>query len=308
MKNFIVTTTINPPTEALIKYADLKDWHMIVVGDQRTPPGYEALDCTYLSTDAQEKIAPELSELIGWNSIQRRNIGFLHALSLGAEVIATVDDDNIPLDNWGKDLRIGVETEATEFGANSDGWFDPISVSGYPHLWHRGFPIQFLANRRFPNLGSNRIVPSVQASFWNGDPDVDAICRMEHQPDCNFDDSNFPFFSKGMAPFNSQNTFLTREATKEYFMFPHIGRMDDIWASLYMVSKGFDVLYARASVFQDRNNHDLTRDFTGEIIGYENTYKLGAALRDNPNSIESFLPAKSWAAFMEYKKLAATLD
>jgi subtilase family serine protease len=111
-----------------------------------------------------------------------------------------------------------------------------------------------------------------------------------------------------MAPFNSQNTFLTREAVKEYFMFPHVGRMDDIWGSLYLVSKGFEVVYSKATVFQSRNVHDLTKDFSGEIIGYENTYKLGAALRDNPDAIRSFLPEKSWEAFVEYKKIAADLD
>ena len=35
----------------------------------------------------------------------------------------------------------------------------------------------------------------VQADFWNGDPDIDAICRMEHAPECNFDSSYFPFTS-----------------------------------------------------------------------------------------------------------------
>ncbi len=32
----------------------------------------------------------------------------------------------------------------------------------------------------------------MQADFWNGDPDIDAICRMEHAPECKFDDSYFP--------------------------------------------------------------------------------------------------------------------
>tara|TARA_Y100000389_G_C17456648_1_gene518601 strand:- start:1669 stop:1788 length:120 start_codon:yes stop_codon:yes gene_type:complete len=35
--NFIVTTTINAPTEALIKYSKFKEWKLIVVGDLKTP-------------------------------------------------------------------------------------------------------------------------------------------------------------------------------------------------------------------------------------------------------------------------------
>ena len=38
MKKYIATTTINPPTEALIKYSKLKDWTVIVAGDLKTPP------------------------------------------------------------------------------------------------------------------------------------------------------------------------------------------------------------------------------------------------------------------------------
>ena len=39
----------------------------------------------------------------------------------------------------------------------------------------------------------------VSADFWNGDPDIDAICRMEYRPDCKFDEKYFPF---------SSNTFI----------------------------------------------------------------------------------------------------
>ena len=37
MKKIIVTTTINEPTEALIKYSNFKDWKLIIVGDLKTP-------------------------------------------------------------------------------------------------------------------------------------------------------------------------------------------------------------------------------------------------------------------------------
>ena len=33
--------------------------------------------------------------------------------------------------------------------------------------------------------------------------------------------------------------------------------MDDIWASYYVESLGFKVVYSEASVYQDRNEHDL---------------------------------------------------
>ena len=303
-KKIIVTTTINGPTEALIKYSQLQDWKLIIVGDLKTPADFSNLDCIYLSPNAQESYSKELSDLIGWNCIQRRNIGFLAALEAGADIIATVDDDNIPLDGWGSDLYVGREVQAECYLPNNFGVFDPISVTEYSNLWHRGFPIQYLADRTKISAGTEMITADIQAGFWNGDPDVDAICRMEHKPECKFRNDNFPFFSHGISPFNSQNTFLTRSALKNYFMFPGIGRMDDIWASYYLLSLGFKVIYSEASVYQSRNPHDLTIDFEGEVIGYVNNYKLLFDLQNNPKKIKDYLPENSWNAFQLYLEIA----
>jgi hypothetical protein len=115
MNKFIVTTTINHPTEATLKFIEIAkrdNWHFVVVGDTKTPHAeYERLDCIYLHPDNQELRYPELSKIIGWKTIQRRNIGFVYAYEHGATVVATVDDDNIPYDNWGTDLYVGKEVE-----------------------------------------------------------------------------------------------------------------------------------------------------------------------------------------------------
>ena len=57
MKKYIATTTINPPTEALIKYSQLKDWTVIVAGDLKTDHSlYQNLDnIIYLHPEEQEK-------------------------------------------------------------------------------------------------------------------------------------------------------------------------------------------------------------------------------------------------------------
>ena len=109
-------------------------------------------------------------------------------------------------------------------------------------------------------------------------------------------------FSKKISPFNSQNTLLNRKVIKDYFLFPHIGRMDDIWASFYVESLGFKVVYCEPSVYQDRNEHDLTIDLKKEIIGYENNLKLLNELNINPNNILSFIPERSKDAFVLYQK------
>ena len=179
--------------------------------------------------------------------------------------------------------------------------FDPIFITNHSKLWHRGFPLQLLSKREFKKV-SKSICPDIQADFWNGDPDIDAVCRMEHAPECKFDTVYFPFSSNKFSPFNSQNTFLSKKVIKDYFLFPHIGRMDDIWASFYVEALGFKVVYSEPSVYQERNEHDLTIDFKKEVIGYENNLKLLNELSINPKNILNFIPERSKDAFVLYQR------
>ena len=78
--------------------------------------------------------------------------------------------------------------------------------------------------------------------------------------------------------------------------------MDDIWASYHVESLGFKVVYSEASVYQDRNEHDLTIDFKKEVIGYENNVNLLNQLNLNPNNILNFIPERSKDAFRLYQK------
>lgn len=301
MKKFIVTTTINPITEAITLFDAMSDWSLIVIGDKKTPVGYRLNRGMYLSPYEQEQIAPELSAAIGWNCIQRRNFGLLLAYQLGADVVALIDDDNIPLPHWGHNLLIGSTCEVDYYQIDQD-CFDPVGATNHAALWHRGFPLQMLSKRTYPPAQPRPITPVIQADFWNGDPDIDAVCRMEHAPECDFDADVFPMASNKIAPFNSQNTFLARSVIRDYFLFPYVGRMDDIWAAFYVQSLGHQVVFGAPSVYQQRNEHDLTVDFTKEVIGYENNHRLLLDLMRDPNSIKHYLPGKAIYAWELYKK------
>ena len=297
---YIITTTINNPTEAIYKFDNMSDWKLIVIGDKKTPSNYNLTNGIYLSPEDQENYDKNLSDAIGWNCIQRRNFGLLKAYELGADIVATIDDDNIPLDNWGNNLMISKEINL-DYYLTDEIAFDPLSVTNHKNLWHRGFPLQLLSKRKFKKIKKN-ICPDIQADFWNGDPDIDAICRMEHMPECKFNENYFPFSSNKFSPFNSQNTFLSKKVIKDYFLFPHIGRMDDIWASYYVESLGFKVVYNYPTVYQDRNEHDLTIDLKKEVIGYENNLKLLNELNINPNNILKFIPERAKDAFSLYQR------
>ena len=128
MKKYIVCTSINQPTRAIQAYDSMKDWNLIVVGDKKTPNTYSLDNGLYLSPDDQQDMSADLSELIGWNCIQRRNFGLLYAFNLGADVVCTVDDDNIPLDNWGSSLFINQPINMKKFKIKSIA-FDPIGAT-----------------------------------------------------------------------------------------------------------------------------------------------------------------------------------
>jgi hypothetical protein len=160
------------------------------------------------AANKEEKKYPLLSELIGWNCIQRRNLAILEAYNMGADFIGIIDDDNIPYEDWGDNLLVNKEITVTNY-LTDDVVFDSLGVmKGYEHLWHRGFPLQRVPFRNYSNTSTKTIIPSVQVIYWDGDPDVDAVCRMIYNPNCKFDKNQFPFTSNKPSPFNSQNIIL----------------------------------------------------------------------------------------------------
>ena len=308
MKKFIITTTINEPTEATIKFceiADEKGFTFVIVGDTKTPHEmYDNLvkdyfNVIYLAPEEQDNLYPELSEVIGWKTIQRRNIGLVYAYLSGADIVATVDDDNIPYESWGDNILLGKEIEVDEYENLSCPYFDAISTTEHNDLWHRGFPIEYLqVKNNIEYKGKTKITPMIQAEFWDGDPDIDAICRLSKKPIVKFN-SFEPFTTKQLTPFNSQNTFIHRDVLKYYSVFPYTGRMDDIWGS-YVLQHHFpnSVIFAKASVYQARNPQDLVKNLENEVIGYRNTLNL----LDNLKDYRSLLPAKTVEYFDIYQK------
>jgi hypothetical protein len=308
MKKYIITTTINSPTEATIKFceiSDKKDFKFVIIGDTKTPhEEYRLLEkkynnVTYLAPENQEFLYPQLSEIIGWKTIQRRNIGLVYAYQEGADIVATVDDDNIPYDTWGDNIMVGQEMVVDLYENISCPYFDAISTTEHNDLWHRGFPIEYLqVKNNIEYKGQTTITPLVQAEFWDGDPDIDAICRLSKKPIVKFN-KFAPFTTNQLTPFNSQNTFLHRSVLKNYSVFPYTGRMDDIWGAYVMQHyHPNSVIFTSASVYQARNPQDLVRNLENEVIGYRNTLKL----LENINDYETILPEQTVKYFEIYQK------
>ena len=86
-------------------------------------------------------------------------------------------------------------------------------------------------------------------------------------------------------------------------MFPDQGRLHDIWASYYIqYKKKVNVIYNRASVYQQRNKHNIVKDFKEEFIGIKNTYKIISKMRSKKFKIEKEYSKRSIAAYNLYLK------
>ena len=92
MKYALITTTINIPYNLEAYCKDIAAYcpnqvEIIVAGDKKTPVEIEDflenlqikydIEISYLAPEDQEKMYPEYSGFLGWNTIQRRNIAML---------------------------------------------------------------------------------------------------------------------------------------------------------------------------------------------------------------------------------------
>jgi hypothetical protein len=224
---------------------------------------------------------PRLDAHLEWNSIQRRNVAILKACAMGCDTIITIDDDNfLSTPNYLGCHGHLTRHQEVDIVHSSDQWFnicDTLIERNNRTFFPRGYPAAPRAVECAPEQGFGRdtLRSVVNAGFWLGDPDIDAVTRLAAPIDVTGyrRDGVFGLARGTWAPFNSQNTALAREVIPAYFLSPRIGRYDDIWAS-YIVQRvaetmGDAITFGLPLVTQERNPHDLFRDFELEKFGYE---------------------------------------
>ena len=149
-------------------------------------------------------------------------------------------------------------------------------TKGYK-FYHRGHPLskRWLKNEHKKKIKNEYGRVVVNAGLWFDDPDVDALTRLFYPIEVKKKSKFFKNLSSpstnNFSPFNSQNTALARELIPAYFLFPYIGRYDDIWAS-YIIKKIANVksdyiTYGNPIVVQERNAHNYLNDFDQEKFG-----------------------------------------
>jgi hypothetical protein len=213
------------------------------------------------------------SELIGWNTIARRNIALLEALKWGAEIIISIDDDNAPVKRdyfWDFTRHLDWQAHGGSFdgikAAPRTGWFDPASLS-FPKVVQRGFPQHTGAGNRTTLVPVTDAKIGVAQGMILGDPDTSAVDRISQHPEVH---QVSELLRAGIvtdpkecyAPLNSQNIAFVRDLAPCFLMVPSYGRYDDIIASLVaqrvMRERGLCVHYGQPFVWQPSNGAPST--------------------------------------------------
>ena len=71
MKKFIIITSIFEPTEAVRKFASLKDFQLVVVGDMKSPATWECENVVYLGVDDQKKMGFPILENLSYQGFNQ---------------------------------------------------------------------------------------------------------------------------------------------------------------------------------------------------------------------------------------------
>ena len=172
----VIITTINKPTETILKHIQNTEYDVIIVGDNKTPNDYKNLNCIYIDIPSQKKLFPELCELLPYNHYCRKNLGYLYAIKKGYKIIYETDDDNIPYDNFDNILQynnIQMITEQNNVWINIFKYF-----TNNAYIWPRGFPLSLLKNNPNYLIQDTDKIPSIINGLVENDPDVDALFRI----------------------------------------------------------------------------------------------------------------------------------
>ncbi|MFB0566529.1 MAG: hypothetical protein ACETWK_12745 [Candidatus Aminicenantaceae bacterium] len=328
----LVNTTIHVPRglegylENARKYGYEKNVISIVVGDRKTPPE-AATFLTGLKERFQSKIIyldlrdqllfmrqwPAFDIVARYDSIERRNIGYLKAALENAEVIISIDDDNYVVENnyIGSHLIVDKEVELPVV-SHPSGWWNICEtlVNDPPRRFYpRGYPKSkqdFKKNEH--QVERKRMRIKVNEGLWLKNPDVDATANIEEplnvvRMEPLLGEESFALELGTWCSINSQNTAFAIDTLPVMYLIMmggffrgyRMGRYDDIWMGYFLRAIADQlndtVSYGAPLVKQERNPHHLVKDISEELGGYILTEWIIEKLRSFKTTEKDYLGA-----------------
>lgn len=285
----LVITSIAPDTlEVLHTYAKEcteRNFNFIMIGDTKSPAEFNIPGCDFWSVERQLTLDSKFAKICPTRHYARKNIGYIIALQNGTEEIVETDDDNLPrAEFWNPTTKVVKAVDVKETG-----WVNVYKYFSNKFVWPRGLPLEELQKPTPPlsDFEIKDIVCPIQQGLADENPDVDAVFRLTYPLPMDFEKTgvNVALGNNAWSPFNSQNTYWYKEAFPLLYLPAYCSfRMTDIWRS-YVAQRiswanGWSVLFHDATVWQERNQHNLLKDFEDEIPGYLNNYKICSELAE----------------------------
>lgn len=270
----------HPVLNQFAKEAKENNIDFILVGDTKSPRDFNLDNCDYYSIERQESLSFQLVENLPTKHYARKNVGYLQAIAKGANIIIETDDDNIPYENF---WEARVKKQDAQIYDNG-GWTNVYKYFTEKHIWPRGFALEHILDK-LPELdGLTSLNSPIQQGLADENPDVDALYRLTLPLPVTFNKrANIALANHSICPFNSQNTTWFKEAFPLLYLPSYCSfRMTDIWRSFVAQritwSCDWVVLFHSSTVWQDRNDHNLMKDFEDEISGYFNNLNIMSEL------------------------------
>lgn len=271
----VVMTSIAAPNAVMQTIATQcrkHQWRFIVVGDRKSPPDFALDDCAYYSLQEQRQSELHFAEHCPVDHYARKNIGYLLAMQDGATQIVETDDDNLPQKAFFDTRKLQQQVAVVQ----DAGWVNAYAYFSETKLWPRGLPLDVVHRSPPPyvTLPSKTMICPIQQGLADANPDVDAVYRLLFPLPCHFQQAPSIALADGSwSPFNSQNTTWFSPAFPLLYLPAYCSfRMTDIWRSFVAQRIAFEndwgILFHAPTVVQERNVHDLMRDFAEEIPGY----------------------------------------
>ncbi|MBL9158886.1 MAG: DUF288 domain-containing protein [Verrucomicrobiales bacterium] len=253
-----------------------------VVGDRKGPYQYPLEACDLLSIDDQVKMDFGLARLLPENHYTRKNLGYLKVISEGATGIYETDDDNAPADWNLRQERCQARTP------DLDGWVNVYRWFSDELIWPRGLPLDRIHRDVSFEGPVSEVIAPIQQGLADGSPDVDAIWRLVLDQNITFRNRDSIRLPRGAwCPFNSQSTWWWPVAYPLLYLPSYCSfRMTDIWrgfvAQRCLWELGCGLVFHAAEVHQERNLHNLQRDFEMEVDGYVQNARIAEVLEHLP--------------------------
>jgi len=252
-----------------------------VLGDKPGPKSYPLPAVRFFDLEAQRHLPFALARLLPEKHYTRKNLGYLLAIQSGTKSVVETDDDNIPLGAFWEPRTETIAAQKVEL----NGWYNVYSQFSTAKIWPRGFPLQHLQTGIEPKIFTSPSVEClIQQGLANKNPDVDAIYRLIFPLPLDFNDREALALGRHCwCPFNSQNTTFFKPAFPLLYLPSFCTfRMTDIWRSFIaqrcLWEMGSMVAFTKATVYQERNEHNLLKDFEQEIPGYLNNDRIREVL------------------------------